>query len=74
MVELRTETDKLIQALREGESFCLTYRGKRLARVIPETPADRPGEDDPLYRFHQGATGAEPLTDREMDAAIYELR
>jgi len=74
MVELRNETDKVVKGLREGESYSLTYRGKPLARIIPEKADHEPAEDDPLYRFHQLATKAKPLDDRGIDAAVYELR
>lgn len=74
MVELRNETEKLLKGLREGESYCLTYRGKPLARIIPEKNSETPSEEDPLYRFHHLAAKARPLADREIDAAVYELR
>lgn len=74
MVELRNETDKVVKGLREGESYSLTYRGKPLARIIPEKAGQEPAEDDPLYRFHQWATKTRPLSDRDIDRAVYELR
>jgi prevent-host-death family protein len=74
MVELRNKTEKVLQGLRKGESYCLTYRGKRLAKIIPEKSSDEPSLEDPLYCFHELAAESKPLTDREMDADIYELR
>jgi antitoxin (DNA-binding transcriptional repressor) of toxin-antitoxin stability system len=74
MVELRNETEKVLKGLRAGETYSLTYRGKPLARIIPEPSTGEPVENDPLYRFHELATDVRPLTDREMDAAVYELR
>lgn len=74
MVELRQHTEKVLKGLRAGESYRLTYRGKFLAKLIPEQSNGQLVEDDPLYRFHELATKVAPLSDRDMDAAVYELR
>ncbi|NJK92741.1 MAG: hypothetical protein HC904_13505 [Blastochloris sp.] len=74
MVEFRNETGRVIKGLRQGESYSLTYRGKPLARLIPEKQAQVPSVEDPLYHFHELAIVSAPLTDSEMDALVYELR
>jgi prevent-host-death family protein len=74
MVELRNKTEKILKGLRAGESYRLTYRGKPLARITPEQRGGQTAEDDPLYRFHELALKAPALTDRDIDASVYELR
>lgn len=40
-------------------------------RIEPLEKKEPISETDPIYRLHEIAVSGEPLTDRDMDAAIY---
>jgi antitoxin (DNA-binding transcriptional repressor) of toxin-antitoxin stability system len=39
MVELRTQSERVVRDLKRGERLMLSYRGKPLAELVPSTPA-----------------------------------
>jgi hypothetical protein len=50
----------------------LTYRGHKLAQIVPVRRINGISADDPLYQFHCHADShASPLDDRTMDRMVY---
>lgn len=75
MLELRRDARRWLEAVRNGERFVLTYRGKPVARLEPvRSEASDIGEDDPLLRIDDfavdGAGGR--LGNAEIDRVVYE--
>jgi prevent-host-death family protein len=69
--EMRFQFGRILQAARAGRSLTLTYRGRPLARIVPIKPHAEISADDPVFRLHEIAEPLGPLTNAEMDAAIY---
>jgi antitoxin (DNA-binding transcriptional repressor) of toxin-antitoxin stability system len=70
--ELRSKTRSLVRALENGKPVGLTYRGHKLAQILPVRRTNGIDSNDPLYSFHRLASSkAKPLSDREMDRLIY---
>ena len=70
--ELRSRTRSLVRTLARGATVALTYRGRKLARILPVKLSNGIEADDPLYGFHRLAEKrAKPLTDREIDGLVY---
>ncbi len=70
--DLRFRFKPLLEDLQRGEEITLTYRNKPLARIVPLTKEASPPEDDPAYHFHEQAVSGAPMTNQEIDEAIYE--
>ena len=69
--EMRFQFGRVLQAAKAGRSLTLTYRGKPLARIVPLKPHAELSPDDPVFRLHELAEPLGPLTNAEMDVAIY---
>jgi len=71
MLQFRKRAEAVLKQVTKGQAFVLTYRGKPVARLEPmETGAISAG--DAIYQLDQLASPtAEPLTNAEMDRAIY---
>jgi prevent-host-death family protein len=69
--EMRFQFDRVLQAVRAGRSLTLTYRSKPLARIVPLKPQAEIAPDDPVFRLHELAEPLGPLTNAEIDAAVY---
>lgn len=70
--ELRSRTRSLVRTLAGGVSVSLTYRGHKLASILPLKLKNGVAANDPLYRFHRRASKrAKSLTDREIDRLVY---
>jgi antitoxin (DNA-binding transcriptional repressor) of toxin-antitoxin stability system len=72
MLEIRRDTRRLIERLRRGESFTVTYRKRPVGELRPvaDTPAIR--EDDPVYRLAGHAEDlGESLDARQADSLLY---
>ena len=69
--EMRFEFSRILRAVRAGRSLTLTYRNEPLARIVPLTSRSMPSMDDPIFRLHELAEPIGPLTNREIDRAIY---
>jgi prevent-host-death family protein len=69
--EMRFQFSRILQAVRAGRSLTLTYRSKPLARIVPLRPEADLSSDDPVFRLHELAEPLGPLTNAEMDEAIY---
>jgi prevent-host-death family protein len=71
MLQFRQRAEAVLKQVRKGQAFVLTYRGKPVARLEP-IAAGAVAEDDPIYQLDQLASPtAEPLTNAEIDRAIY---
>ena len=68
---MRFQFSRVLDAVREGRSLTLTYRNKPLARIVPVAPDAAPTADDPIFRLHELAEPIGPLTNEDMDRAIY---
>ena len=71
--EMRFQFGRVLQAVKAGRSLTLTYRNKPLARIVPLMPDDEIPAEDPVFRLHELAEALGPLTNAEMDEAIYVL-
>lgn len=69
--EMRFQFDRVLQAVKAGRSLTLTYRNKPLARIVPLKAQAEFSKDDPVFRLHELAEPLGPLTNAEIDAAIY---
>jgi antitoxin (DNA-binding transcriptional repressor) of toxin-antitoxin stability system len=70
--ELRSKTSSLVRALENGRAVGLTYRGHKLAHIVPVRRVNGISAEDPLYQLHKHADRrASPLDDRTMDRMIY---
>ena len=69
--EMRFEFSRVLRAVQAGRSLTLTYRNEPLARIVPLTPRAAPPADDPIFRLHELAEPIGPLTNRDIDRAIY---
>lgn len=69
--EMRFQFGRVLQAVKAGRSLTLTYRSKPLARIVPLKAQAEISPDDPVFRLHELAEPIGPLTNVEMDAAIY---
>jgi len=69
--EMRFQFGRVLQAVKAGRSLTLTYRSKPLATIVPLKPHAEISPDDPVFRLHELAEPLGPLSNAEMDAAIY---
>jgi antitoxin (DNA-binding transcriptional repressor) of toxin-antitoxin stability system len=69
--EMRFQFGRILQAVKAGRSLTLTYRNKPLASIVPLKPHAEISPHDPVFRLHELAEPIGPLTNEEMDAAIY---
>lgn len=67
---MRFQFDRVLRAVRAGQSLTLTYRNKPLARIVPLN-VEEFSPDDPVFRLHELAEPIGPLTNAEIDKAIY---
>jgi len=72
LLEFRRHAVAVIRKVRQGKRLIMTYRGAPVMRLEPIGP-DAPGADDPFYKIAQLATAeGRPLTNEEIDQAVYE--
>jgi len=69
--EMRFEFGKVRRALERGEELLLTFRNRPLARLSPVQPPTALPERDPALDFGERAENLPPMTNEEIDAAIY---
>jgi antitoxin (DNA-binding transcriptional repressor) of toxin-antitoxin stability system len=69
--EMRFEFQRVLQAVKAGRTLTLTYRSKPLARIVPlKTEPEVPAED-PIFRLDELSEPIGPLTNAEIDEAVY---
>ena len=69
--EMRFQFDRVLRAVKAGRALTLTYRNRPLARIVPLQTEPEIPEDDPIFRLHELAEPIGPLTNAQIDAAIY---
>jgi antitoxin (DNA-binding transcriptional repressor) of toxin-antitoxin stability system len=71
MLQFRKAADRILEQVRRGERFVLTYRGHPVARLEPIV-VETAYAADPFYRLGELAdkTG-KALSNRDIDRAIY---
>ena len=69
--EMRFQFDRVLRAVKAGRSLTLTYRNKPLARIVPLKADLQILPDDAVFRLHELAEPIGPLTNAQIDAAIY---
>jgi len=68
---MRFQFSRVLSAVKAGRSLTLTYRNRPLARIVPLKAEAEISPQDPVFRLHELAEPMGPLTNAEMDAAIY---
>ncbi len=72
LLEFRRHAVAVIRKVRQGKRLIMTYRGAPVMRLEPIGPG-APDADDPFYQIAQLATAeGRPLTNEEIDQAVYE--
>jgi len=69
--EMRFEFDRVLRAVKDGRTLTLTYRSKPLARIVPLKAEPDLAADDPIFRLDELSEPIGPLTNAEIDAAVY---
>jgi prevent-host-death family protein len=69
--DMRFQFGRVLRAVKQGRSLTLTYRNKPLARIVPLPAEAELPADDAIFRLHEIAEPMGPLTNAEIDAAIY---
>ncbi len=69
--EMRFQFGRILRAVKAGRSLTLTYRNKPLARIVPLKPSSSIAPDDPIFRLQELAEPIGPLTNADIDRAIY---
>lgn len=69
--EMRFQFSRVLRAVRTGRPLTLTYRNRPLARIVPINSAAPPDAADPIFRLHELAEPIGPMTNREIDRAVY---
>ena len=69
--QMRFQFDRVLQAVKAGRALTLTYRNRPLARIVPLQTEPEIPVDDPIFRLHELAEPIGPLTNAQIDAAIY---
>jgi antitoxin (DNA-binding transcriptional repressor) of toxin-antitoxin stability system len=73
MLEFRKNPEAVIRKTMQGKRMLLTYRGKPVMTLEPVQQTDKPDKNDPFYTLATLAdSGGSSLTNKEMDALIYE--
>jgi antitoxin (DNA-binding transcriptional repressor) of toxin-antitoxin stability system len=68
---MRFQFGRVLRAVNAGRSLTLTYRNRPLARIVPLKQDNDFSPDDPVFHLHELAEGIGPMTNAELDAAIY---
>src|SRR2546421_7014145 len=68
---MRFEFGRILRAVKAGRPLTLTYRNKPLARIVPFKSGPEVTVDDPIFRLHELAEPMGPLSNTEIDNAIY---
>jgi prevent-host-death family protein len=69
--EMRFEFERVLRAVKAGRTLTLTYRSKPLARIVPFKTEPDLTADDPIFRLDELAEPIGPLTNAEIDVAVY---
>ena len=69
--QMRFDFGRVLRAVKLGRPLTLTYRNKPLARIVPVSTKLKISPDDSIFHLHEIAEPMGPLTNSEMDEAIY---
>jgi antitoxin (DNA-binding transcriptional repressor) of toxin-antitoxin stability system len=69
--QMRFEFHRVLSAVKAGRPLTLTYRNQPLARIVPIRTESEAPAGDPIFRLHELAEPIGPLTNEQIDAAIY---
>ncbi len=72
MVELRTDSERVVRELKRGERFELTYRGEKIADLVPPGPVAGKRAQDALRRLRERHAD-DPDHARQVDRHIAEV-
>jgi prevent-host-death family protein len=70
LLDFRLDAERILAQVQKGQRMILTRRGKPVARLEP-LASETPGTDDPFYALTELAVPGKPLTNAEMDEAVY---
>jgi antitoxin (DNA-binding transcriptional repressor) of toxin-antitoxin stability system len=68
--DIRFDFARIKSALERGEELMLTYRNRPLAKILPVVERQS-NEPDPAINFGTQPESLEPLSNAEIDRAIY---
>lgn len=68
MVDLRQKSEQIVRQLKKGQSLNLSYRGKKIALILP-IKTEPVSSDDPI--FHLSDSSMTPMSNEDIDKAIY---
>ncbi len=72
MLEIRRNARGLVERLRRGESFTVTYRSQPVGELRPVSDDSAVREDDPVYRLADRAEDlGESLDALQADTLLY---
>ena len=69
--EMRFQFSRILRAMKAGRSLTLTYRNEPLARIVPLPKETEISADDTIFHLHELAEPIGPMSNAEIDAAIY---
>jgi antitoxin (DNA-binding transcriptional repressor) of toxin-antitoxin stability system len=69
--EMRFQFERVLRAVKSGRTMTLTYRNKPLARIVPFGSEGVANGADPIFKLHECAERISPLSNKDIDAAIY---
>ena len=77
MLELRQNSQAIIDSLLDGQQMLLTYRGKTVGKLVPadmeyKQPASGSNFYDKLFEFAEKSEPMGSLTNEEIDKLIYD--
>lgn len=73
-VDLRKDLEGIVKSLKRGEHMELTYRGKKVAELVPQTPAAGNARALAALRRAQEITALDPDYLQKAEAYLRELR
>lgn len=74
MVDLRTDSERIVRDLKRGERMILSYRGEPLAELVPATNASVKLSPLEALNQAQGLLGRDSNYANRADAFLKELR
>jgi prevent-host-death family protein len=69
--DMRFQFSRVLRAVKRGRSLTLTYRNKPLAQIVPIAKAADISAEDPIFHLQGLAEPIGPLSNAEIDAAVY---
>jgi antitoxin (DNA-binding transcriptional repressor) of toxin-antitoxin stability system len=70
--ELRSDFTTALRALKAGRSLVLSYRNKRIGRIVPMREPWKQRRGDTIFRLHEIAEPIGPLKNSAIDEMVYQ--